>query len=181
MMARSKTATRTGGTFRTVGAFPYFRIGNAGRKGLIVVLTLALLGCTLLYKPQHAINLNSLEQVRMQTDGKVRISVAVLGAEESRKVFGVSLYDSGVQPVWVSIENQDSVPYVFLSGSVDENRFSPLEAAYRNHHRLSPLANDRMNAYFLQNEIVPIIPPGQTISGLFIRMRNWELNTRKSN
>jgi hypothetical protein len=107
-MARWKTATRTGGTFTTVEAFLYFRICNAGRNGIIVVLTLALFGCTLLYRPQPAGNLNSIEQVRTQTDGKVRISAAVLGAEESRKVFGVPLYDSGVQPVWVSIENQDS-------------------------------------------------------------------------
>jgi hypothetical protein len=164
MMARSETATTTGRTFRTIGAFLYF-LGNAGRNGIIVVLTLALFGCTLLYRPQPAINLNSLEQVRTQTDGKVRISAAVLSAEESRKVFGVPLYDSGVQPVWVSIENQDRVPYVLLSGSIDENRFSPLEAAYRNHYRLFLLANDRMNKYFLQTEIAPIIPPGKIVSG----------------
>jgi LssY-like putative type I secretion system component LssY len=164
-MARSKTATRAGGTFRAVGAVLYFRLGNAGRNGIIVALTLALYGCTLLYRPRPAVNLNSLEQVRTQTDDKVRISAAVLSAEESRKVFGVPLYDSGVQPVWVSIENQDRVPYVLLSGSIDQNRFSSLEAAYRNHYRLFLLSNDRMNTYFLQNEMAQIIPPGRTVSG----------------
>ena len=165
MMARSKTATRTGGKFRTVGAFLYFRLGNAGSKGMIVLLILALFGCTLLYRPHPAVNLDSLEQVRTQTDGKVRISAAVLSAEESREVFGVPLYASGVQPVWLSIENQDRVPYALLSGSIDPNRFSPLEAAYRNHYRLFLLSNDRMNTYFLQNEMAQIIPPGKTVSG----------------
>jgi LssY C-terminus len=131
---------------------------------MIIVLTLACCGCTM-YRPQPAVNLASLPQLRTQIDGKVRVSAAVLTAEESRKVFGVAVYDSGVQPVWLSIENQDHVPYAFLAVSVDQNRFSPLEAAYRNHHRLFLLANDRMNAYFLQNEMSQIIPPGRTISG----------------
>jgi hypothetical protein len=39
-------------------------------------------------------------------------------------VFGVTVYDSGVQPVWVSIENKDHVPYAFFASSVDQNRFS---------------------------------------------------------
>src|SRR6516164_9952795 len=102
IMAHSKRATMIGGTFRAVGASLHFRIDNAGRNVIIAALTLALFGCTLFYRPQPAANLNSLEQVRTQTDGKVRISAAVLSAEESRRVFGVALYDSGVQPVWVS-------------------------------------------------------------------------------
>jgi hypothetical protein len=140
------------------------RIRNAGGKAVTVGLTLALFGCTI-YRPQPAANLNSLAQARTQTDGKVRVSAAVLSAEESRKVFGVPVYDSGIQPVWLSIANQDHVPYAFLSVSVDQNMFSPLEAAYRNHHRLFLLANDKMNAYFVQNQMAQIIPPGKTVSG----------------
>jgi hypothetical protein len=67
--------------------------------------------------------------------------------------------------VWLSIENHDDVPYAFLSVSVDPDRFSPLEAAYRNHYRLFFLPNQRMNAHFLQNEMGQIIPPGKTVSG----------------
>jgi LssY-like putative type I secretion system component LssY len=157
MIAGPKTTART-------ETLLHFRMGDARMKGVIALLTLAFFGCTI-YRPQPAVNLNSLAQARTQSDGKIRVTAAALSAEESRKIFDVSLYDSGVQPVWFSIENQDHVPYAFLSVSVDPNRFSPLEAAYRNHHRLSPLANDRMNAYFVQNEIVQMIPPGKTISG----------------
>jgi LssY C-terminus len=137
---------------------------NAGRKGVITLLTLSLFGCAI-YRPEVAANLNSLEQARTQTDGKIRISAAVLDAEESKRTFGVSVYDSGVQPLWLNIQNQDHVPYAFLSVTIDENMFSPLEAAYRNHYRLSLFSNQRMNAYFLQNAIGQIIPPGKTISG----------------
>ena len=127
---------------------------NAGRKAAIVGLTLAFSGCTI-YQPRSAVDPNSLAQLRTQSDGQVRVSAAVLSAEESRKVFGVSVYDAGIQPVWLRIENHDDVPYVFLSISVDPDRFSPLQAAYRNHYRLFFLLNHRMNVHFLQNEIGP--------------------------
>jgi hypothetical protein len=86
----------------------------------------------------------------------------------------VPVYDSGVQPVWVSIENQDHVPYAFFPSSVDQNRFSPLEAAYRNHYRLFFAANDRMDRYFLQNEIGQIAPAGNTVSGFVYTNRDLD-------
>jgi hypothetical protein len=131
---------------------------------VVVGLALALSGCTI-YQPQPAVNLNSLSQARTQSAGQVRITAAVLSAEESRRFFGVAIYDSSVQPVWLSIENHDDVPYAFLSIGIDQNMFSPLEAAYRNHYRLFFVANDRMNAYFLQNAIGQIVPPGRMVSG----------------
>ena len=140
------------------------RVTRAGGKGVIAVLLLTLFGCAM-YRPQPAANLNSLSQARTRTDGQVRVSAAVLSGEESKRFFGVPVYDSGVQPLWLSIQNQDHVPYAFLSVSVDQNKFSPLEAAYRNHYRVLLFANERMNAYFLQNEIGQIIPPGKTVSG----------------
>jgi hypothetical protein len=117
----------------------------------------------------------------MQRAGPVRVTAVVLGAEESRSVFGVPVYDSGVQPVWLNIENQDRVRYAFFSSSVDQNRFSPLEAAYRNHYRLFFAANDKMNVYFFQNAMGQIIPPGKTVSGFVYTNRDLELNTRRSN
>ena len=71
---------------------------NTAKKGMIIVLTLAFFACTM-YRPQPAVNLNSLPQLRTQIDGKVRVSAAVLTAEESGKFFGVAVYNSGVQPV----------------------------------------------------------------------------------
>lgn len=133
-------------------------------KALIVGLILALYACAI-YRPRPEVDLNSLPQLRTQSDGRVRISAAVLSAGESKRFFGVPVYDSGVQPLWLSIRNQDQVPYAFQAISVDQNLFSPLEVAYRNHHRLSFFENERMNAYFLQNAIGQIVPPRETVSG----------------
>jgi LssY C-terminus len=137
---------------------------RAGRT-VVLGLTLALSACSFFYRPKPSIDLDSLPQARAQTDGPVRVTAAVLSAEQSTEVLGVSVYDSGIQPVWLSIENHDRVPYAFLSVSVDPDRFSPLEAAYRNHYRLFPYANRQMNEDFLDNAIGTIIPPGGTISG----------------
>jgi hypothetical protein len=135
-------------------------IRKIGIAGLAVVLA----GCAV-YTPHPGVNPNSLSQVRTQSDGPIRVMAVVLGAEESKSAFGVPVYDSGVQPVWLSIENRDHVPYAFFSTSVDQNRFSPLEAAYRNHYRLFFSANQKMNRFFVQHAIGHIVPAGKTVSG----------------
>jgi LssY C-terminus len=95
----------------------------------------------------------------------VRVTVSVLSAAESEAVFGVAVYDAGVQPVWLHIENHDSVPYLLFPSQVDPNKFSPLEAAYRNHHRFGLATQAAMDTYFLANSIKRLIPPGATVSG----------------
>jgi LssY C-terminus len=145
---------------------PAFASARHAGKALIVGLTLTLYACAI-YRPQPEVNLDSLPQLRTQSEGRIRISAAVLSAQESKRFFGVRVYDSGVQPLWLSIRNQDQVPYALLAISVDQNLFSPLEAAYRNHYRLSFFENEKMNAYFIQNAIAHIVPPGKTISGFF--------------
>lgn len=158
MAALSKLSTRAGETFL------HFRISDTSGAWVIVLLAFALSACTI-YRPRPEVNLNSLPQLRTQSDGGIRVSAVVLSAGESKRFFGVPVYDSGVQPLWLSIRNQDQVPYAFLAISIDQNIFSPLEAAYRNHYRLSFFENGKMNAYFLQNAIEQIVPPGETISG----------------
>jgi hypothetical protein len=148
----------------TIRAFLRLRIQNAGKRGIVCLLTLAIFGCTI-YRPHSPVDLNSLPQARTQSDGQVRITAAVLTAEESKEIFAVPVYDSGVQPLWLSIDNHDHVPYAFLPVSVDQNMFSPLEAAYRNHYRLFVFANAKMDAHFLQNAIPRVVPPGSTVSG----------------
>jgi LssY C-terminus len=153
------------------GSFLYSLIRLAARKLSLVGLAVTLTGCTV-YKPHPDLMVGSLSQVRTQSDGPVRVTAAVLGAEESKRIFGVAVYDSGVQPVWLSIENRDYVPYAFFSTSVDQNLFSPLEAAYRSHYRIFLVANEEMNACFLQNAIGQIIPAGNTVSGFVYTNRD---------
>lgn len=68
-----------------------------------------------------------------QSDGDLTVSVAVLGADESERVFGAPLATKGIQPVWLNVRNTGSGPYVFLPAAMDPRYYSPLEAAYRFH------------------------------------------------
>src|SRR5947207_15828096 len=92
------------------GSNPAFASARRAGKALIVGLTLALYACAI-YRPRPEVDLNSLPQLRTQSEGRIRISAAVLSAKESKRFFGVRVYDSGVQPLWISIRNQDQVPY----------------------------------------------------------------------
>lgn len=69
---------------RTLRAFLRLRIQNAGKRGIVGLLTVATFGCTI-YRPQPLDDLNSLPQARTQSDGEVRIRAAVLTAEESKR------------------------------------------------------------------------------------------------
>ena len=72
------------------------------------------------------------ERAQTQQEGKVRVTAAVLSAEESQEIFDVPLYKRGVQPIWLEIENKKKEPVWFLPTSVDRDYFSPLEVAFAN-------------------------------------------------
>ena len=64
---------------------------------------------------QHQVpeQLPFMERAQTKTDGKVRVTVAVPSAEESRQIFGFPLAGKNVQPVWLEVENS-SDPGFFL-------------------------------------------------------------------
>ncbi len=64
-----------------------------------------------------------------RADGGVRVSTAVLSAEESAAVYGVPLATRAIQPVWIEVENRDDRAYFLLSPGLDPNFFPASEAA----------------------------------------------------
>ena len=58
------------------------------------------------YHPRAADRPSFLARVRTETQGTVRVSVAALGASESREHFGIDLKAQGIQPVWLEIDNR---------------------------------------------------------------------------
>jgi hypothetical protein len=63
--------------------------------------------------------------------GNVRISTAVPSGKETRAIFGVNLYFTNIQPVWVKIENLGDKQLWFLPVGLDPAYYTPLEAAFR--------------------------------------------------
>ncbi len=67
------------------------------------------------------------DRIQVKDFGDVRVSVAVPDAGETEAHFGSDLYDVGIQPVWLRIDNGGDVPLYFLPASVDDDYLSPTE------------------------------------------------------
>jgi len=95
----------------------------------------------------------------------IKVSISVLSARESQRSFGENLADANIQPVWLSIENQTDDQLVFLPISMDPDYYSPYEVSYRFHGVLSFATNQARDEYFLERQIVGILPPHSTTKG----------------
>ena len=93
------------------------------------------------FKPQSIFEVPFRERAQSKFDDDVRVTAAVLSAEESRQIFGVGLAQNGIQPVWVRVENHDNRPYWLMYSGLDPNYFSPIEAAQTNHSIFSGSLN----------------------------------------
>ena len=100
-----------------------------------------------------------------QSDGPVTVSTSVLGPEETQKLFGLSLYDKGVQPVWLEIENNSAIQIRYAPAGTDRLYFSPLEVAYTNRRGFSDEARAEMDRRFHRLAMPRYIDAGETRSG----------------
>jgi hypothetical protein len=95
-----------------------------------VAVALALVGCT---STPPAMSLDYKSRAATRTEGGVRVSTAVLSADESATVYGVPLAKRSIQPVWIEIENREDRAYYLLSPGLDPNFFPASERPKRLH------------------------------------------------
>jgi hypothetical protein len=69
-----------------------------------ILLILTFTGCAT-FRPVPLSDVPFMERAETQSNDKVRITVAALSPEESKKVFGVDVASRDIQAVWVEIEN----------------------------------------------------------------------------
>src|SRR5262249_23063044 len=100
-----------------------------------------------------------------QNDAGVTVTVAVLSPKESRTLFGTDLARSGIQPVWLEVKNEETVPYWLLTAGLDADYFSAREAAWVRHTRFAPSANRQMDAFFDQVQFRSPVLPGTSAAG----------------
>jgi hypothetical protein len=100
-----------------------------------------------------------------QTVDQVRVSVAVLSAEEAETILGLPLYDRGVQPVWIEIENGDRFDLRFAPVGTDRDYVPPLEVAYTHRAGFSSAAREAMERHLHEVAMPRDIGPGETRSG----------------
>ena len=128
------------------------------------ICILTVCGCAT-FNPRPMDEVPFRERAQTQVEGGIRVTAAVLSAEESKEIFSVPLYKRGIQPVWLEIENTEKEPVFFLPVSLDPDYFAPLEVAYMHHFSLSKTTNSQMDQYFHERGMGLFIPPGGVRSG----------------
>jgi hypothetical protein len=140
---------------------------------MIIILSIVVVGgCTIYQKPRPLHDVPFLERAQSKIDGEVRVTVAVLSAEESRRLFGVNLAGENIQPVWVRVQNADTAPYWLMSSGMDPDYFSPLEAAYAFHGTIGSDVNAKIDDHFRVMNFRNPIAPGTSVSGFVLTNRD---------
>jgi len=137
-----------------------------------VVLT-AVLTCTALVSAcggrayvHESVDLDDFRaRAKTQSEGPIRVSATVPGRQETEALFGIDLYDQGIQPVWLEIENTSETAARYAPVSTDPYYFSPLEVAYKNRGGYSDEARTDMQRNFYAQALPRYIDAGETTSG----------------
>jgi len=119
---------------------------------LIISFLICFSGCSV-YRPGSLEDVSISERVQTKEDSDVSVSVAVLSASESEKVFGVPLALKGIQPVWLNIENKSENPLLFLQHFVNPDYYSPQEAAYMSRLKVKRATGTNRILFFLPDLI----------------------------
>ncbi len=143
---------------------------------VLVVLGLAagIVGCggkAYLYEPVDSGTF--LSRAERESEGPIHIATAVPGREETERIFGIDLYDQGIQPVWLQVENRGDRLARYAPVSTDPEYFSPLEIAYVNRRNYSKEARAAMDERFHNLAMPRYIEPGETRSGFVFTHADW--------
>jgi hypothetical protein len=102
----------------------------------------------------------------IKENGELTVTAAVPDATETEALTGLDLYDQGIQPVWLKVENNGDTVARVATWSIDRDYFSPIEVAYMNRKQFSSQGYRDMERWFHENGLPREIPPGETRSGL---------------
>ena len=133
---------------------------------MIALFCLALSGCASWQQPADFSDSAFRNRAESQTVKKVRLSAAVLSTEDSKMAFGADVNNSGVQPVWIEVENNTEQMLWLLSSGTDPDMFSPLEVAWPFHVSFDDETNMRLDEHFDSLSFQNPIAAGKTQSGI---------------
>ena len=139
------------------------------KRGLAAVLvSAALTGCTSAPPLSPEVEVDYKHRAVDRSEGGLRVSIAVLSAEESATVYGVPLASRSIQPVWIEVENREDRAYFLLSPGLDPNFYPASEAA----EALSLGQPDEWRAEldrrFRKLAFHNPVGPGETVSGFVL-------------
>jgi len=140
------------------------------QRGLVlftlVAYVLALAGCATWQAPTELDYSELRARAITATVQKVHLRAAVLSTMDSQQIFGANINETGVQPVWIEVENPTSQTLWLLQAGTDPDYFSPLEVAWSFHTAFSGESNARIDEYFNARGFDNPIAPGATQAGI---------------
>lgn len=137
-----------------------------GIKGAIIIVLLYLGGCATWQAPETVDDSALRTRAVSETVMDVTLSASVLSSEDSQQLFATDLNGTGVQPVWIEVQNNSTHTLWLLRAGTDPNYYSPLEVAWPLHARFDKKGNDAIDEYFDSRSFKNPVPPGVTHSGI---------------
>ena len=132
----------------------------------MAVVAFAIQGCTTT-KPIPADPSAYRNRAKSGVNGDMAVTVAVPTIPEAQAIYGVKLASKHIQPVWVEVSNDSTVPYWFLPSGLDPNYYSPSEAAFA-FHTGSDDANRERDEKFQKLQFQNPVRPGTTQAGFVL-------------
>ncbi len=142
-------------------------------------LQLVLGGCATWQAPARADDAALRARAVSATAQDVTLTAAVLGSQDSRQWLGVDVNATGVQPVWVEVENRSTHTLWLLRAGTDPDYFSAREVAWSVHTPLAGAKNAAIDAHFDALSFTNPISPGSTRAGIIFT--NPQARTRLLN
>ena len=137
----------------------------SSRITIFLYLTL-LAGCA--SAPYHAPSFEAeilSQQSKTQSMGSVTVTASVPSPGQAEEIFAIPVYDRGIQPVWLSIENRGSNRIRYIPTGTDPEYFSPLEVAYMHRKKYSKEGLKQLEMRMYDLAVPRFIPPGETGEG----------------
>lgn len=132
----------------------------------LLAFSVVLAGCGGRAYVHEAVDLEDFRgRAETRSEGPIRVTAVVPGRQQTEAIFGIDLYDQGIQPVWLEIENTGEAMARYAPVSTDPYYFSPLEVAYKNRGGYSDEARADMRRNFRAQALPRYIDAGETSSG----------------
>ena len=132
----------------------------------LAIVAFVIQGCTTT-QPSPADPSAYRNRAKSGVNGDMAVTVAVPTIPEAQAIYGVKLASKHIQPVWVEVSNDSTVPYWFLPSGLDPNYYSPSEAAFA-FHTGSDDANRERDEKFQKLQFQNPVRPGTTQAGFVL-------------
>jgi hypothetical protein len=133
---------------------------------LAVLFGLSLQACSLTpYEHGSLDGTPVLQRAVKQQSGTFEVRASVPSEDEAEQIFGIPVYNSGIQPVWLEVTNNSGSRARLILTSIDREYFTPLEVAYMHKKYFSKQGWMDMEEFLFTNAMPRMIAAGAKESG----------------